>query len=215
MTTFLTNYNYLGPRYYVHGTTILIQALKLLEQHWGLPVYLKRIKFQREVINNGRILLFKDHDLLPYKIDDAHWYLVCRVDEVTWRGAFFEENDHISYRTEVAYGLRDVKHDKDFGGTCRICSSNRSETIYALVEANKRFHQGCLSTSGSKPSIRLGYIEDWQVPLENAGLDTVLQSKNLISQQLGPGLMTINRLSYTNSDGTKASLMMCFNVKFE
>ena len=212
MIQFQTNYEYLGSRQYVNGPTLLIDVLDMIESQLDIPIYLKRIKFQREVVNNGQILLSKDAQALN-RIDDAKWYLTCQIGDDRWHTLFFEEDIPVSKRVEVHYPVNDIESDNNFGGIGHVFPVNRRDLSLALVEANKQLHQKCLIKNTANMRIRLGYIEDWHIPHASIGLDSFIEVKNLRYQKLGSGFMTINRLIYTVPGGKKVSLLMCFDVR--
>jgi len=205
-----TDFPYLGDRDYIHGTSILSGFLAALEKtaHGGITV--KRLKFQRPAKLNGRLVL-SSGALDEAEAARASCTLSAAVGGVAWRGFFIDEGAPVTRRIAVSYPIAELEAEA-FGGSCLISPGDRDDLVRALVEANKRFHEAAVPGPGA-PAVRFGYLESWSVPPRDVSFGTGrLDAKNLIAKKTDDGYMTINRLTYGQADGARASLTLCFDV---
>lgn len=211
MTEVSTDFSFMDERSYVHGTTLLSTMLDLLEKQAKGPVHLRRIKFQKEIHANGRIVVSKDAALAS-QFKEAPCFMTCEVGGEPWVELVHETEERpVTGRFKSAYRISELKGDGKYGGVCRVECADRADIIRTLVEANKRMHVESLPKPVASPKVRMGYIEDWKVPSAGATLDSSLAVQNLIARPTPAGVTTLNRLTYADSEG-KVSLMICFDV---
>lgn len=201
-----TDFPFVGPRDYLHGTSILSGFLGLLDREGTVQV--KRIKFQRPATSNGEMVL-DDSGGDPAGAD-ANVSFIGLTNGKRWRGAFTERLRPVGRRMQVDYRISEFKA-ADFGGSCRIAAQGREELVRALVEANKRIHEASL---GNEPglTVRFGYIEDWAAPGPDCNIESELVATNRLTRRTAEGVMTINQLSYADADARAVTLTLCFNV---
>jgi hypothetical protein len=206
-----TDFEFLGARRYIHGTTLLAAFAEGLEQVEPAPCRVKRIKFQREAHHNGRIVLAPAGGLDGKILEAAPCYLSCVINGQAWQGCFIEGTLPVSRRSETIYSIENLRGDGKYGGSCHIAARNRAEAIRVIVEANKRMHLTSMPATGIQ-EVRMGYLEDWLLPEPDAAIEAELTIRNLIAQHDGQRLRTINRLVYSDRAGSR-SLVVGFDVK--
>ena len=212
MTEVSTDFSFMDERNYVHGTTLLTAMLDLLEKQAPGPIHLRRIKFQKEIHANGRIIVSRDVALAS-QFKEVPCFMTCEVGGEPWVELMHEARERpVTARFKSAYQIFDLKGDGKFGGTCRVECEDRVQVIRTLVEANKRFHVASLPLGTSSPKVRMGYIEDWKVPEASAGLDSTLTVRNVIAKGTPVGVTTLNRVTYRDSGRGDVSLLICFDV---
>ena len=202
-----TDFPYLGGRDYVHGTSILSGFLAALEGAAPGEIRLKRLKFQRPVTGNGRLVVT---DGVPDegRMAQANCTLSATIAGKAWRAYFVDEGGPVRNRVAVTYPITELEAS-GYGGTCLVSPADRDDLVRVLVEANKRFHEAAFP---ARAEVRFGYIEDWKVPpADTAFTDARLEARNLIAKQSPEGVMTVNRLTYTHG-GAAASLTLCFDA---
>jgi len=79
MTEVATDFFLMDDREYVHGTTLLNTMLELLDREAAGPVRLRRIKFQKEIHSNGRIIVSTDPKLTE-SFREVPCFMTCEVD---------------------------------------------------------------------------------------------------------------------------------------
>mgnify|MGYP001577885977 CR=1 FL=1 len=212
MTEVSTDFSFMDERNYVHGTTLLTTMLDLLEKEAQGPVHLRRIKFQKEIHANGRIVVSRD-SALASRFKEASCFMTCEVGGVPWVELLRETEERpVKSRFKSVYHIFDLIGDGKFGGTCRVECEDRAEIVRTLVEANKRFHVASLPPGTSSPKVRMGYIEDWKVPAAGAKLASLLAVRNVIARATPNGVTTLNRLTCRDPEKGDVSLLMCFDV---
>lgn len=206
-----TDFPFMDERRYVHGTTLLSTMLELLEKEARAPVHLRRIKFQREVHANGRLVFSRDEKMAQH-FKEAPCFMICEAGGDAWIGLLYEEQRPVAKKVLSSYRIEMLKSDGKYGGACRVQAADRADLVRTIVEANKRFHLASLPQSVSSPKVRMGYIEDWNIPEASAALDSELRVQNLVCKPTPKGVTTLNRLSYQGKAGHDVSLMICFDV---
>ena len=206
----VTDFPYLGGRDYIHGTSILSGFLAALEAATPGRITVKRLKFQRPARANGRLVITRAA-LDEAQSARANCTLTAAVDDTVWRGFFVEEDRPVEKRLPVSYAINDLCAE-GYGGHCLISPSNRDDLVRLLVEANKRFHEAAF-TGEAAPTVRFGYVEGWSVPPASVSfVRGRLDARNLIAKNGPDGVMTINRLTYTDGSAT-SHLTLCFDVQ--
>lgn len=207
-----TDFAFLGARDYVHGTTLLSAFVDALETEAGTTLVVKRIKFPKPASSNGRLLLTTEA-LDAARVEAAHCSFLAAAGGTAWRGLFEQTSTAVIRRESVSYDISEVRAAA-YAGTCRIGARDRDELIRVFVEANKRFHEAAAGAERPR-AVRFGFLEDWRVPPRNASYAGELQATNLIAKKTEEGLMTINRLTYTDADGAPVRFTLCFHVAHE
>lgn len=203
-----TDFPYLGPRDYIHGTSILSGFLEALERDGHGRISVKRLKFQRPATSNGRLLLTTGA-VDEIQAERASCTFQANGGGALWRGLFEERGAAVGRRIAVTYPIENLEA-QGFGGSCTIAPADRDDLIRAFVEANKRFHEA--SVDSPARSVRFGYLEGWTPPAADIRFTGTLDAKNLITRKTDDGYMTINRLEDSDASGAASTLTLCFNV---
>lgn len=211
MIQITTDFPYLGNRNYIHGTSMLNFVLDYMDRQTKDPVKLKTIKFQNEIHRNGSFY-FSETDDITDLIKKSDCYISFSTGNRTLKAVFIEEGVKVERVVpETSFTIEDLISDNNYGGSCLIKAFNRSELVCNIIQANKRMHLACLSELQQASDVRFGYMEKWDVPPKDIMLQSRLDIRNLITRKNINDIMTINRVSYSDSSKS-TSLILCFKT---
>ncbi|MBU0764108.1 MAG: hypothetical protein KJ607_04655 [Bacteroidetes bacterium] len=206
-----TDFPYLGTRRYIHGTSILNFILAYTDEEIKGAVKLKTIRFQNEINSNGSFYISENNDIKDL-LQKADCYISFEAGNYAWKAVYIEEGIKVDRIVpEIAYSIENLTSDNNYGGSCFIKAFSRSELVCNIIQANKRMHLSCLPESQQVSDVRFGYMEKWDVPPKDIMLQTSLDIRNLITRNNINDIMTINRVTYSNSS-KYTSLILCFKT---
>lgn len=194
-------YYYMGPREYIHGTTILKSFCDVLKQEGIIQFHINNLKFYNESKNNcdiifsNQLLTDKNHSKINafmeiFNADDNKFLYLIDTGE----------SSNVPRKADEKYlKLLDTCYLGEFCSSSTIENiHNFNELFLYLIEINKRTHLKTLNKTSNTCKVRFVTLEKLSVDLEaNFHKTTFVNIQNLGIKKASKNLSySISELSF-------------------